>query len=828
MRRRYGLPANRSVCGGRPAMADYGKWLLCAPCALAQEVCRTANLYGGEQVSVSVSRGNAGNGAPADGRVRRAIDGRQGFCNASHMMLRVANFTKSYTDKSQELNIVLGQIIMFILLLLFMILSFDFRATLLTPKFRLVLSSALALFLPVMSYLFSSAKDAAVAVARSRGDTKIIDDSLLVRTWIILENMLFVELLRKKVDVIRMRGYSEIIQRAGRFVWLGSLIFFNVKNIGARTWAIGLWIFCSCQLVHKIAVAEVLKRSHPDQSWLISSYMAQILPQAHVVDEEEPLGEELLKRCQYIVMGEEKLVGKVTADGYMLNNLNTDADPGIITVGKVWQLAEVDTGIKRLCLSFALFKLLRRKLELLPVMPTKEEAMDCRDLFKKGLLYGTGSESSGVQLFQVMVDEVSFLSEYYHYVVPVVLASPSFVLLNYFLQPAAVLTFGFLLVAFLLYGHGDVIYAWRRLISETDPLGPKLFICTLVTATHSRPALFSMIDTLIYILLACIAGFEFFGEYLVVKSSNWFMVSKICNNMAELGGRPAFSNRRRSNTIIKLKQFNLLDHRGPPVLPMVPSVGSLKLTSVPMTDDVKQSMMELHVQQLAGPPDDDDDDDDDAVAALTNGTSALRRNNLFDQLQWACDRDNSVTEVILTWHIATCLLESKLPALSVRKEEAKVAMGLSKYCAYLVVFHPELLPDRVAKAELVVEDARKEMRAMLGFWGYYFSFRRARAIKMLLQTAGSKDNSRVVQHSAKLAMQLITAARRDGRQFVWKVLAEVWTELVVYVAPSSDEAHVKGHADMLPEGVELITVLWAFAMHTGISRPPTQEEDGRV
>jgi Cys-rich protein (TIGR01571 family) len=44
MRRRLGLPADRSVCGGRPATADYVKWLLCAPCALAQEV-RTGNLY---------------------------------------------------------------------------------------------------------------------------------------------------------------------------------------------------------------------------------------------------------------------------------------------------------------------------------------------------------------------------------------------------------------------------------------------------------------------------------------------------------------------------------------------------------------------------------------------------------------------------------------------------------------------------------------------------------------------------------------------------------------------------------------------------------------
>ncbi|KAF8748899.1 hypothetical protein HU200_012827 [Digitaria exilis] len=52
MRRHLGLPRESSVCGGRAATADYVKWLLCAPCALAQEV-RTSNLY-----DVDVEEGN--------------------------------------------------------------------------------------------------------------------------------------------------------------------------------------------------------------------------------------------------------------------------------------------------------------------------------------------------------------------------------------------------------------------------------------------------------------------------------------------------------------------------------------------------------------------------------------------------------------------------------------------------------------------------------------------------------------------------------------------------------------------------------------------------
>lgn len=55
-------------------------------------------------------------------------------------------------------------------------------------------------------------------------------------------------------------------------------------------------------------------------------------------------------------------------------------------------------------------------------------------------------------------------------------------------------------------------------------------------------------------------------------------------------------------------------------------------------------------------------------------------------------------------------------------------------------------------------------------------------------------------------------------QEVWKLLADVRTELLVYASPSNDEEHVNAHADMLPEGVEFITVLWAFTIHTGMSR----------
>ena len=53
-----------------------------------------------------------------------------------------------------------------------------------------------------------------------------------------------------------------------------------------------------------------------------------------------------------------------------------------------------------------------------------------------------------------------------------------------------------------------------------------------------------------------------------------------------------------------------------------------------------------------------------------------------------------------------------------------------------------------------------------------------------------------------------------------ELLAELWTELTVYLAPSAGELHVKAHKEALALGGEFITVLWALTTHTGISRQP--------
>ncbi|XP_066338447.1 uncharacterized protein [Miscanthus floridulus] len=788
----------------------------------------------------------------------------------------VGNLTSSYTDKSNEPSMVAASVIMFVLAGLFFNLNLfsgisDVSATL-DPKVRLFLTSALSLFLPVMSYLLSEAKNAAYTTMSSSSTTASAVTDLSLRAGLILAWMLLVELLRKKVDEIRMRGFSGTIQRAGRVIWLGSLVFFNIKSAGRKAVFSILWILCATKVLQRIAFTEIGKRSyaHGKNARLISSYMSQILEQEPPHHQQEAAqvhthggngnGNELLRTCKYIVMGEEKLVDiEPTADGYKLEKTNSDP-PGyhsitkllaendsIVTVGKIWELDDKDKffasqeqiqRLKRICLSFALFKLLRRRFEHLPVV-AKEETDNSHRLILRGLY---GETRSAEAVFQVMHDEINFLSEYYHSVVPVVLASPFFLFVNYFLLNIIVAILCFMTV--ILCGNGDIGYAFHSIGEDNYTLQsgvPNIVLCLVFRATKSPQAFFSIVDLSITVLLFIIFFYEEVWEFLVFLLSNWFVVSLLYNYTAKprwlrkatlrgaffWGGFSIIMwlRSKMGYPRVTFRQFSVLNIRWPLKLPLFATFTSLVVKKEVVPNSVKKSIMDYlaELEHHRG--------GSASHYALDCGRSALRRNGLSDQLWWACKSD-SVSEVILTWHIATSIMEvERRPAAASTMEatSSRVAIKLSKYCAYLVAFHPELLPENPEKVELVFEKMKEELKGTIGCRDYYLSLLRTRVHNIIKpqsrpnEAVGPSDqSSKVVRDGIELARSLMGMGEATNSNR-WKVLADVWTELIVYVAPSSDEERVKGHEDVLVQGGEFITVLWALTTHIGVSRPPTNK-----
>nr|CAB3459660.1 unnamed protein product [Digitaria exilis] len=361
-------------------------------------------------------------------------------------------------------------------------------SAILNPTIRLILSSSLSLFLPVMSYLFSEAKNegsaaAAMAATSSSSYRQQLGGSgttteLSLRARTILMWMLLVELLRKKLEAILVnvgvQSYSSTIDWASRIAWLGYLVFYNLSSTGKKAIYGTLWVFAAAKLLQRVAINELLKRSlaYGKNAEQLSWYMAKI--------DEKPyqllgnVGTELMEKCKYAVMGEDDLEVKVTSkEGYQLEM----KENAVVTVGDIWKVDmkhllrhdDDPSSLKRVCLSFTLYKLLHRRLEDHPI--TKDEARCCQFYIFRGLrleLQQSTEKSLGNQkelkdtmvadaLFQVFYEEVQFLCEYYHSVLPVVLSNPFFFVANYVMFPIVV--WAFCLLTFILCGNGDVVFS---------------------------------------------------------------------------------------------------------------------------------------------------------------------------------------------------------------------------------------------------------------------------------------------------------------------------------------------------------------------------------
>ncbi|KAF0902430.1 hypothetical protein E2562_016265 [Oryza meyeriana var. granulata] len=664
----------------------------------------------------------------------------------------VYNLTSSYADQKNEVSIVATSLAM--LLLAALLLAFDLLAgaATLRPAAHLVLSVSLALFLPVTSYLFSEAKNDFPG-AKS-------DAELPLRARLILAWMLLVELLRKKAEATGAGGGPA--SRAGRVAFLGYLVFFNVHGAGRKAVFGALWVVAAAKLVQRVAIGEFVKRSFAfgKNPQLLAGYMAQTLGQRERRPRRE---EELMTSCKYAVTGEENLEREAGPNGYCVDLHKTiagedDADT-VVTVGRVWSLAESDQllvsnpKLKRLCLSYALFKLLRREFEETPL--TGAEACDCRELIFQGLCNEGAADraTEAATLFQVIHDELGFVTEYYHSVLPVMLASPFFLLVNYIVFPVVVL--GLCLMTVVLCGNGDIAFIAGSIKRDNYAVSiglVRMTRCLLSKVLRSASALFSSIDLSITFLLFITILYEEAWELAVFLLSNWLTVSMVCDYAVKPPSRlrrgaircVQWVTNRMSRRNLRVKQYSVLWFCRLP----------LRLPTAAVPEEAKHSIMEYLAAY------------DGAVTPLSAGRSAVARNPLCNSsrlISSACESD-SVAEVILTWHIATSLLEVRCPPQ--KEEEATaarssmVATRLSRYCAYLVAFHPEMLTDDVDCAARVYRAMTTELKGELGLKGYYFSTGATRLGKALMDEAAGDEAA------------------------VWKLVADVWTEIIVVAAAS--------------------------------------------
>ncbi|KAL6226453.1 hypothetical protein ACLB2K_000415 [Fragaria x ananassa] len=385
----------------------------------------------------------------------------------------------------------------------------------------------------------------------------------------------------------------------------------------------------------------------------------------------------------------------------------------------------------------------------------------------------------------------------------------------------------------VLYTKATIVHSIRGIIFRSTTLF--CYISTFVVfCIHIDKQLYYTIDvTLTYLLSAGAIVLELYS-IIVLVFTDWTLYWLISNRKHTLADRmykvisssfpsKVRCNKRWSNT---LAQYNLIDVclkvKGVPK-----HVGIKKLIGICeksekywfMTfEDVSKEMKLYILTQLQ-----------DARALIRDGRSvkevltrrgsqALQDRNCLEQLSWTVTGPRlPFHKSILYWHIATDICYYHDVDTQGISPTSKMSKLLSDYMAYILVMRPFMLPKGIG--QISVRDTCshaiafcKERRRLIT--------NRKDARRVLLQeesiVAPSGLGKSVLSEGCRLArhLQLLDTENGWNSEEKWKMITQVWVELLCYAASECGWEH---HAQQLRRGGELLTHICLLMAHLGLS-----------
>ncbi|XP_062182161.1 uncharacterized protein LOC133886489 [Phragmites australis] len=498
-------------------------------------------------------------------------------------------------------------------------------------------------------------------------------------------------------------------------------------------------------------------------NWLISKYMGHEYVSS--IWDFDPV---TMRGYKYVVTGE-----KNVQDGCGEYKLEVTND--LVTVDRVWQCegsllrSKENTRpdkLKDLCLSFALFKLIRRRLNGSPL----HEPGDIRTLVfvRRGLAGGDLCDDYE-RMYRVIEVELGFLFDFFYARYP----SPKQTLIP---ETATFVT----AVALSL----STLFS-PALLHYRNPRGN----INLITTTGLDIWLARSVIVLFLIL-------EMF-QYLSLVLSDWHKVKMLCRYVRKPSwqGRPVlemllwlmcratltrryWSDSNESSCLLRMPL-----HRW--IKGLVMETRTVTRRSLPAT--VKRAIHALLRSEW--------------LSNVKYGDRTLQRNNMLQDFDWSTSRyPYGAVGSILIWHIATTICDAELSKRLVAggrsrprtgdgiTDSREVATTLSNYCAYLLFQAPELVTNEIYDERLLMEALQSR-------------------IQQYLKGCRSKDD--MFDKLSGFQPSEEESARNVGGG----------VELLLTVTPSDC---VTGHVKKLATGGELITHLWALLTHGGIIKKPTK------
>ncbi|KAE8806576.1 hypothetical protein D1007_17393 [Hordeum vulgare] len=475
------------------------------------------------------------------------------------------------------------------------------------------------------------------------------------------------------------------------------------------------YLMSSAQLAPLAARKSFALRHNPG---LIVGYMQQLREGSGRNDESAMTGEDDVNVLPpLVVMGEDEVQVEKQPHGYIFtkNLLESHQDGGLVTIDRVWQpdnmfLMPMPQQLKDICLSFALFKLLRcrfARYKLADVI-----SMETNHFVRSVLL----KDGQHERAFMMIADELSFLHDYYDSPLPVSYSANWLIIIS---MVVSLLSIGYYMLAGM-----DIIamvyidsHMKPSQLSPADNRNDMLFLlrCVYECSEHSDRtelefgSIYSdLVPLLLLLLFVVVAEARDVASHLC---SSWTKVNLTCCcvRRASLKLSPVkpkwvgwllqcrcdwlmrhWNDKMRQSSLLVLhpRQFHQL------VLPscLLRLLGRHRSSNVKVPSEVKACIINALRSCTAS-----------NGAGLSKGTTSLRQSQAGRSLLWACDSSKGTSDTILVWHIATTILEARHPhhqhdhgpprRPSPVSEKKTAATHLSRYGAYLVESCPELLHD---------------------------------------------------------------------------------------------------------------------------------------
>ncbi|KAH7662180.1 hypothetical protein IHE45_15G115300 [Dioscorea alata] len=541
------------------------------------------------------------------------------------------------------------------------------------------------------------------------------------------------------------------------------------------------WAACIFKFFERIFVFRLIMK--PNGPMVNTKLVSDYMHYEHMLSNEDEVVPVLMEGYKYLIVGENENDIMVGPPDYLMKPRLEDPSVvyQVITVEKIWRcpgrVLNNSESAKDVCLSFAMFKLLRRRFTGYPWVEANRPKT--KKLILEGLL------ADHMRTFRVIETELAFLYDSFYTKYPVVSYMP-----------------------------------WMLLSSVASLVGSCWVVVLLADykpPSEEKHFMRGSVDSLVTTFFLVVIIFVEVWQIITFVFSDWAKVRLLCKYVQKASWQEMNLFQTMLSFVCKqrvlkpwddkLGQYSLLDsydYKPSLFKKLLLSVQRGQKASAPiqLPEEVKKAITQSLIDTRG------------KLRCIGEYSLTLCEGDRGDELSWACKLE-SYTQIILVWHVATSICLKKAAPNPANDEEfnRKVTISLSKYCAYLVVFCQELLPDQSSVTEVIFARIIHETLDLLR-WHTFISYK----LNRLMEVGDAPET--IVGKGGKLGRQLIELVTDESLRF--RVLREIWLEIILYIAPSDNST---AHAQHLANGGEFITHLWTLLCHLGVlERPKTGGE----